>query len=100
MVFERPSSERTLPFAEIAARLGNPSLPIDQVEWVVMRAFSEKLMEGTMDQVEGMVHVTWVVPRVLDNVQMSAMAARFGEWATKVATTKDYMHEQQPELTA
>lgn len=90
MVFERPSLERTLSFEDIADRV---VVPLDQVEWVVMRALSLKLIKGTMDQVEQTVDVTWVIPRVLDNEQMSELATRFGEWAVKVSKTKDYMME-------
>lgn len=97
MVFERPSSERTLQFDEIAVRL---DIPIEQIEWVIMRAFSVKLMEGSMDQVDGIVHVTWILPRVLDATQLSDLSTRFGEWATTVSSTKAYMQQQNPALTA
>lgn len=97
MVFERPASERTLDFNDIAQRL---EIPSEQVEWVVMRAFSVKLMEGTMDQVDGSVHVTWILPRVLGKEQMADLATRFGEWAGKVSKTKEYMQEQNPTMTA
>jgi 26S proteasome regulatory subunit N9 len=103
MVFERPASERTLLLADIAKRL---EIPLLQVEWVLMRAFSVKLMEGSMDQVgdgdEGgsIVHVTWILPRVLDAAQMSDLSTRFGEWAAKVSATKEYMQEQTPTMTA
>jgi 26S proteasome regulatory subunit N9 len=97
MVFERPSSERTLTLADISVRL---DVPLEQVEWVIMRAFSVKLMEGTVDQVDGTVHVTWVMPRVLDKSQLQELATRFGDWATKVSKTKDYMQEQNPALMA
>mmetsp|Transcript_26862 Transcript_26862/g.57125 ORF Transcript_26862/g.57125 Transcript_26862/m.57125 type:complete len:419 (-) Transcript_26862:183-1439(-) len=90
MVFERPSLERTLSFEDIADRV---AVPLDQVEWVIMRALSLKLIKGTMDQVEQTVDVTWVMPRVLDAKQMSELATRFGEWAVKVSKTKDYMQE-------
>lgn len=90
MVFERPSLERTLSFEDIAERV---AVPLDQVEWVIMRALSLDLIKGTMDQVEQTVDVTWVMPRVLDAKQMSELAARFGEWAVKVSKTKDYMLE-------
>jgi 26S proteasome regulatory subunit N9 len=90
MVFERPSSERTLEFSEIARRL---EIPLEQVEWVIMRAFSVKLIDGSMDQVDGTVHVTWVLPRTLNNDQMSDLAVRFGEWAAKVSKTKEYMQD-------
>ena len=90
MIFERPSLERTLSFEDIADRV---VVPLDQVEWVIMRALSLKLIKGTMDQVDQTVDVHWVMPRVLDNKQMSELATRFGEWAVKVSKTKDYMLE-------
>jgi len=90
MVFERPSLERTLSFEDIADRVG---VPVDRVEWVIMRALSLKLIKGTMDQVDGTVDVSWVMPRALDDAQMSELATRFGEWAVKVSKTKDHMLE-------
>ena len=93
MVFERPSSERTLAFADVSERI---HLPVDQVELVVMRALSLGLIEGTMDQVDQTVQVTWVLPRVLDNAQLAELSTRFGEWAVKVSKTRDYMEEQTP----
>mmetsp|Transcript_24436 Transcript_24436/g.52688 ORF Transcript_24436/g.52688 Transcript_24436/m.52688 type:complete len:419 (-) Transcript_24436:132-1388(-) len=90
MIFERPSLERTLSFEEIADRV---VVPLDQVEWVIMRALSLKLIKGMMDQVDQTVDVTWVMPRSLDNKQMAELATRFGEWAVKVSKTQDYMLE-------
>jgi len=90
MVFERPSLERTLSFEDIADRV---AVPLDQVEWVIMRALSLKLIKGTMDQVDHTVDITWVMPRVLDKKQMSELATRFGGWAVKVSKTKGYMQE-------
>jgi len=94
LVFEKPSAERTLSFAEIAQRVQVTSL--DQVEWIVMRALSVGLIQGTMDQVDQTVHVTWVLPRVLTTAQLSDLATRFGEWAQKVNVVKEYMQEQTP----
>lgn len=91
MVFERPSHDRTLTFTDIATRLELPS--VDQVEWVLMRAFSVQLIQGSMDQVDGTVHITWVLPRTLNEEQMSDLAVRFGDWAAKVRTAKDYMQD-------
>ena len=93
LVLEKSSHERTIPFAEIATRL---HIPETQVEWVVMRALSVGLVEGSMDQVDQTVQVTWVLPRVLNEKQMRDLATRFGEWAVKVSQTKDYMQEQTP----
>lgn len=93
MVFQRGSGERILHFDDIASRLEVDS---EQVEWVVMKSFSLGLIKGSMDQVDGIVHVTWVMPRVLDDSMMMTLAERFGEWAHKVEETRDYMGEHIP----
>jgi 26S proteasome regulatory subunit N9 len=90
MIFERPSSERTLTFEEIATRTKLPSDKKD-VEWLVMRALSLKLIKGCMDQVDQTLEVDWVMPRVLDQSQLKALCARYGEWAVKVNQTRQYM---------
>jgi len=90
LVFAKPASERTLTFSEIAQGL---EIPTNQVEWVIMRAFSVKLMEGSMDEVDGTVHVTWILPRALGTQQMTDLAGKFGEWAAKVSSIKEIMQE-------
>lgn len=90
LVFAKPATERNLTFGEIAEGL---EIPLEQVEWVIMRAFSVKLMEGIMDQVEESVHVTWILPRALSVEQMTDLAGKFGTWAVKVTSTKELMEE-------
>lgn len=93
MIFERPSSERTLSFEDIAVRT---KMGLEQVELIVMRALSLGLIKGSMDQVDQTVDVTWVMPRVLDEANMRQLADRFGEWAVKVSQTREYMSEHVP----
>ncbi|CBJ31774.1 26S proteasome subunit like protein [Ectocarpus siliculosus] len=95
MVFERHSQDRNIPFEEIAART---KLPVDQVEWLVMRAMSLKLVKGVMDEVERLVHVSWVQPRVLEHSQLARLADRLGEWRGRVDEAHVYVEEQTPEL--
>jgi len=91
-VLSKDSHERNLSFAELQTALHLDSL--DQVEWVLMRAFSVGLLSGSMDQCEQTVNITWVQPRVLSTGQMSELAVKFGEWAVKVHQTKESMQEQ------
>lgn len=93
MVFEKESGERTMNFTDIAERL---QVDIEQVEWIVMKSLSLGLIKGSMDQVDGVVNVTWVMPRVLDEKMMLSLAERFGEWSDKVGETKDFMGERIP----
>ena len=95
MVFDTPSAERTLSFADIAGRL---EIALDQVEWVVMRAFSVGLLKGSIHQVAQEVHISWMLPRVLDAAQMTELAQRFEQWATTVQTTQSTIQDQHPAL--
>lgn len=90
LVFSKPSQDRILTFPEIATALQLSN--IDQVEWIVMRALSVHLLEGSIDQVQQQVTVTWVMPRVLNTTQMQQLALRFDDWATKVTTTQSSMN--------
>ena len=63
-----------------------------------MRAMSLKLVRGVMDEVERLVHVTWVQPRVLENSQLARLNERLGEWRGRVNEAHIYVEEQTPEL--
>lgn len=60
LVFQRPAQERNIAFIEIAEVT---RLPVAQVEWLVMRALSCKLIKGSIDQVDEIVRVSWVQVR-------------------------------------
>jgi len=55
LIFETPSQNRTLAFADVAQRV---RLQLDQVEWLIMRAMALNLVRGTLDQVEQCFDVT------------------------------------------
>lgn len=48
MTFKRPSHNRQLTFAEIAKET---KLPINEIELLVMKALSQGLVKGAIDQV-------------------------------------------------
>jgi len=93
MVFEKGSNERSMKFDDIAKRL---QVELVQVEWIIMKALSLGLIKGSMDQVEGFIEITWVMPRVLDNNMMKGLSERFGEWSAKVGESREYMSEHIP----
>lgn len=47
-----------------------------EVEMLVMRALSLKLVKGNIDQVSGCVHLWWVQPRVLNRAQILSLRSR------------------------
>ncbi|EEC49378.1 regulatory proteasome non-atpase subunit 9 [Phaeodactylum tricornutum CCAP 1055/1] len=94
LVFTKDAHDRTLTLNELAVGLGN--IPVDQVEWVVMRALSVHLVEGHLDQVDGTVTITWVRPRALNTSQMTELGGRLEAWAHKAQVARTAMQEQVP----
>lgn len=88
MVFTRESHDRVLTLEEVAEEL---KIPLDQVEWVVMRALSVGLIKGSIDQVDGTVQVSWVQPRALSPMQCRDLSNRLDAWATKSTETREQM---------
>ncbi|KAI8799883.1 hypothetical protein BJ742DRAFT_764716 [Cladochytrium replicatum] len=56
----------------------------DEVEHLVMRALSLGLLKGKIDEVDGIVEVSWVQPRVLDKGQIKTLHSRLADWSVKV----------------
>ena len=95
VAFERPSHDRQIQFTDISART---RIPIDQVEWVLMQAFSLGLVKGTIDQIDQSVSITWVQPRMLDKDQLGLLCNQLSTWATRVNETLITVVDQSPEL--
>ncbi|KAG9304257.1 hypothetical protein G9A89_019819 [Geosiphon pyriformis] len=94
-VFKRNSDNRTIPFENIAAET---RLPLGEVEYLIMKALSLKLIRGSIDQVSEVVVVTWVQPRVLDRDQIDGMRQRLQEWDENVKNTALLVENETPEL--
>jgi len=88
LAFKRPSDQRTIVFPDIAAAT---KLPVKEVEPLVMKALSLKLVKGTIDEVDQTFTVTWVQPRVLDIQQIAGMKDRLQDWTKKVQSTLVFM---------
>ena len=68
MTFQRIASERQLTFVEIAEAA---KIDENQVEIYIMKAISKGLIKGAIDEVGRKVHMTWVLPRVLNRQQVN-----------------------------
>ena len=95
LVFNKPSHDRIISFGEIAAHV---HVPLEQVEWVLMKALSLKLIKGSINELNQTVDVTWVMPRVLslDNIRM--ISEQLGSWSEKVKSTLLTVEDQAAEL--
>ncbi|KAG8922705.1 26S proteasome regulatory subunit [Tulasnella sp. 419] len=96
-VFKRSADKRTMSFQTIAEET---RLPQDEVEHLVMKALSLKLIRGSLDQVEEKAYITWVQPRVLSRKQIDDLANRLDTWVAKLAKVEEFTQTQTPELFA
>ncbi|TIB64755.1 hypothetical protein E3P78_00946 [Wallemia ichthyophaga] len=96
-IFKRSSKDRVMSFSTIGAET---KLPSDEVEHLIMKALSLKLIRGSIDQVSGTASINWVQPRVLDKNQIKSLASRLNEWRFKVENVAVDVNSQAPELFA
>ncbi len=97
-VFRQIKRGRTLPFDEVARAA---AVSPDQVEVLLMKAMSLKLIRGTIKQTEGVFVIEWVQPRVLDHQQIVEMRASVHEWRERIRATSLLINSMLPEsLTA
>lgn len=93
--FKKRSADRSFSFALIAQET---RLPANEVELLVMKALSIGLIKGSIDEVNQVVHITWVQPRVLDKTQIESLRELLGNWSEKVKSSVYMVEEQVPEL--
>jgi len=95
LVFKRGTQNRTIPFTDIAKAC---DLPLDQVELMLMKAFSLHVIRGSIDEVSRTVRILWVQPRVLDVPQIAHIRDRLRGWAKEVHGTANFLQENAPQL--
>ena len=84
-VFKRGAYDRTMSFQTIAEET---RLPLEEVEHLLMKALSLKLIRGSLDQVDQKAQITWVQPRVLSREQISGLAHRLTSWTEKLSSVE------------
>lgn len=94
--FQKPKKQRRLTFQEIAQHCRIPDAK--DVELLVMKTMAESLITGCIDQVDQIVVVSWVKPRILDNARIGLMRERMDAWAQQTSMLLDHLEEMTPEL--
>jgi len=91
LLAELPPEQRRVPLSVIANRT---KLPLDGVEFLLMKALALHLIEGKIDQVDNIVEVSWVAPRVLTMPQVQALKERLNSWLEKVEATAGNLEQE------
>jgi 26S proteasome regulatory subunit N9 len=84
LISSLPADNRKISLQKIAART---KLDTDGVEFLLMKALSLHLIEGSIDGVDEHVQVTWVQPRVLTKPEIEGLKSRLDSWLDKVTAT-------------
>ncbi|XP_065567675.1 26S proteasome non-ATPase regulatory subunit 13-like isoform X2 [Artemia franciscana] len=95
MTFQRSATQRLLTFTEIA---NTTALPENEVELLVMRALSQELLKGTIDQVAKTAHFTWVQPRTLDKQQLGTMIERLHVWTQDISSMESLLETKAHDI--
>jgi len=82
LIFQKNKNERTISFEEIC-KVCDTSL--DKIEYICMKALSQGLLKGYIDEVEKKFIVTWIQPKYLDKEKIVLMQERFNEWIDKTS---------------
>jgi 26S proteasome regulatory subunit N9 len=95
LIFSRPPHSRTLGFQLIADGSG---LPVEEVEYLVLKAFSVGLVKGTIDQVEQTVKITWMQGRVLNTKEIEGMKDKLEGWGQGVKELEKWVHREGKQI--
>lgn len=86
------NDNRHVSFATISAATG---VPIDQIEFLLIRAISCKIIRGTIDQVNSNISVTWIQPRLLNHDQIGELLNAVRNWNGKVGNTLEVVKDMR-----
>jgi len=96
-IFQRPPHERSISFSDVAE---STKVRPNEIEHLIMKAFSLGLLRGTIDQVDQIAHITWVQPKVLDMKQIDNMRQRLLEWDSSVNDLGHYIENAGKDVWA
>lgn len=95
LLFEVEKDDRSLHFDRIAQHCQIAKL---EVEILVMKAMSLELIRGSIDEVEELVHVDWILPRYLSRSHIDIMVRKLGDWGVKMEELIKQVEGQSEEL--
>jgi len=95
LIFRKETNDRKVSFKEVAEVCQIKEV---DVEFLLLKAFSLKVVKGAIDQVDNSVRIKWVQPRVLDLKQIASVRDRLKDWAAEVHQTAILVENQAPEL--
>ena len=97
LIFKQSPEGRAVTFAQVAEAA---QIPLDSVELLLMRAISVGLIKGTIDEVDQVIRVSWLKPRVLDRDQIQQLGKRFSSWRETVQDAANLVKDHSADVFA
>lgn len=95
LLFEVDKDDRSLKFDRISHHC---RIEKGDVELMLMKAMSLQLIKGSIDEVEEVVHVDWILPRYLSKGHLEIMVKKLVEWEGKMDQVIRLVEGQSEEL--
>jgi 26S proteasome regulatory subunit N9 len=95
LLFEVEKDDRSLKFERIARHC---QLEKNDVELMLMKAMSLQLIKGNIDEMEEVIHVSWILPRYLSRGHLEIMVRKLQDWENKMDHVIKLVEGQSEEL--
>lgn len=77
LVFKKPFKNRKIQFSEISEAC---QIPIEKVEYLVLKAFAHDIIKGYIDEIDQIVVVIWCKPRALSIDRLKHLKNEIDNW--------------------
>lgn len=80
LIFSKNKNERIITYDEVIKICKTDK---NEIEYIVMKALSLKLIKGYINQVEEKITINWIQPKYLDKEKIKVLYGRFENWIAK-----------------
>ena len=91
LVFQTSPHQRLISFDTISTKC---QLQLDEVELVLIRAFSLGLLQGEIDEIDKTVMITYCIPRSLNKSQIHDLSLKIDQWISKIKQCENLISKQ------
>ncbi|KAI5952014.1 RPN9 [Candida jiufengensis] len=86
----KSTTNKKLTFKEINEFTGTP---LNDVEHLIIKCFSLKLIQGYINQIDEILIITWLQPRILNLDQVHSLYTHLVDWDNKVEQLGNIVHQ-------
>lgn len=77
LIFNENASKKNLTFSEISTKIG---VQENEIELLLMKAMSLNLLQGKINQVDQLIKITWIQPRVMTGKEIMVLRDNLVQW--------------------